>query len=714
MIELSRKVKTTASADIAYNILKNTARFPKFISGIEAIEMKEKTGKFSRNAWSINMQNTNVKWEEEEISDGINKRISFKRVAGDFDLLEGIKAVNKTKDGSEIYVSLKIDWTSNKAVSELLIRKKATLALRWMLRSIREHLDAESIILYEHSDKTNRTIISELIKYKNRSGKQIVGFLDYLKTDSVSTDFVIIPPGYGETKRDAITLSYYLASNGFNVIRYDATDHVGESQGDIFYTTLPKMKNDIIASIDYIQHRFKVEKIGIIASSLANRVALKAASEDVRISFLLGLVGIVNLRATLEAVYSQDLIGIVETCKDKSFDVAEVLGHEVSREFPSTAIKEKYHDLKSTKDDVKKLKCPFVFIVAEKDTWVRLEDVKLVFESSSYPDKELHIIQDTLHLIYENPKSTRSVLKQAVASCKKYMPKEECAEPQVIEPGIRQIATQNKIEKLRLRRLTEITKNGEKEFWQSYLNKYIVITKSKDFRDLLSLVELLLGTPKEAETILDAGCGNGHFGAWLLWTATARCKELNGMYVPAKHRQYIGVDFIQDVLDEAKKRHAEIQANMAKELSVKDSFIDMEYHCLDLEKTLPFNDNSFDKICCNLVISYLKNPFFSLKELFRVLKPGGRIVITSLKPHPDLSYIYKNFVSSANDEEEIKEARLLLSGAGKIKQRESEGHYCFFSERQFKGLFSRLKAVNVKDYRTFGDQVIVIAGEKPE
>ncbi|MFA5069336.1 MAG: methyltransferase domain-containing protein [Candidatus Omnitrophota bacterium] len=713
MIEHTRRIRTSINPDIAYDVLKNVSHFSQFISGVDSVEVKKNNEHNARNVWFINMQGNKVQWEEEERVDDKNRKISFKRIKGDFDILEGYKSVRSIKDGSEIVVSLKLDWSSNKLLDRGFISRKSSLALRWMLRAIREQLGAGSIVLYDHYDnKSGFTITSELVRYNNRLEKQIVAFVDRLKTNDRCSDFIIIPPGYGETKRDAITLSYYLVCNGFNVLRYDASDHVGESEGDIFYTTLPKMKDDILSSLDYLQKRFGCDKAGIVATSLAKRVALKAASEDTRISFLLGLVGIVNLRSTLEAVYNQDLIGIVESYKDKSFDVAEVLGYEVSREFPRTAIEGKYHDLQSTRDDIKRLKIPFVFIVAEKDTWVRLEDVKLVFESSANTKKELYIMKDTLHLIYENPKSVRSVLKQVVVSCGRYMLDKQIGDPDIVEPGLRQIAQQNKIEKMRLRRLTKISKESEKEFWKSYLNKYIVITKSKDFRDFLSLIELLLGAANDNEIILDAGCGNGHFGAWLLWTALARHKELGNKAGIIKRRRYVGIDFVEDVLAEARTRHIDIQGSVVNELKLKRPFMEFEYQCLDMEQRLPFPDNHFDKICCNLVLSYLKNSFFALSELVRVLKTSGRIVVTSLKPYPDLSHIYKSFVTEASNETEVKEARILLSGAGKIKQRESEGHYVFFSESRLKSMFSRLKVVDVKTYMTFANQALIITAEK--
>ncbi len=43
---------------------------------------------------------------------------------------------------------------------------------------------------------------------------------------------------------------------------------------------------------------------------------------------------------------------------------------------------------------------------------------------------------------------------------------------------------------------------------------------------------------------------------------------------------------------------------------------------------LPFEDNSLDSILSTQVLEHVKNPVLVLKEFFRVLKPGGKCLIT--------------------------------------------------------------------------------------
>ena len=47
----------------------------------------------------------------------------------------------------------------------------------------------------------------------------------------------------------------------------------------------------------------------------------------------------------------------------------------------------------------------------------------------------------------------------------------------------------------------------------------------------------------------------------------------------------------------------------------------------DIEKGLPFPDNEFDVVVCNYVLEQIKNFFFVMQEIHRVLKPHGIVKI---------------------------------------------------------------------------------------
>ena len=54
----------------------------------------------------------------------------------------------------------------------------------------------------------------------------------------------------------------------------------------------------------------------------------------------------------------------------------------------------------------------------------------------------------------------------------------------------------------------------------------------------------------------------------------------------------------------------------------------IEVASINIEReSLPFSDNSFDLIVVNQVMEHVKEIFWIISELRRVLKPGGRLII---------------------------------------------------------------------------------------
>jgi len=194
---------------------------------------------------------------------------------------------------------------------------------------------------------------------------RIVGYHDFARNNARNRRWMIVLPGYGETKTDVLSVSYFLAKNGFHTLRFDYSNHVGESDGDVFYTTLTKMKDDILSSIDFLYRRFQPSAVGAVGSSLASRVLLRAAKEDERIGLLLNLVSVVDLQKTLFAIYRED--HVEHTIQGFSNGIMDVLGFQVDADhFLQSAIRDRYENLTTTIDDVSRIKVPLVFFCSRK------------------------------------------------------------------------------------------------------------------------------------------------------------------------------------------------------------------------------------------------------------------------------------------------------------------------------------------------------------
>ena len=97
---------------------------------------------------------------------------------------------------------------------------------------------------------------------------------------------------------------------------------------------------------------------------------------------------------------------------------------------------------------------------------------------------------------------------------------------------------------------------------------------------------------------LDAACGTGRHAATL---------------VAAGHAT-VGVDRTEAMLDVARGKVP-----------------DAEFRTGDLT-SLPFGDDTFDVAVCALALTHLRDPEPAIRELGRVVRPGGRLVLTDAHP----------------------------------------------------------------------------------
>ncbi|MEQ9263691.1 MAG: class I SAM-dependent methyltransferase [Balneolaceae bacterium] len=143
-------------------------------------------------------------------------------------------------------------------------------------------------------------------------------------------------------------------------------------------------------------------------------------------------------------------------------------------------------------------------------------------------------------------------------------------------------------DKIASKYIDHVNKNNS---WNNMYERPYMLSEFDDFRD---------------KKVLDIGCGTGFYS----------------FYALKQQASVSSVDASQEMLDYVKEKDDSGSLNLFKS---------------DLADGLPFiEDNSQDYIICSLVIHYLENWDQLVKDFHRVLKPSGKVYISTHHPFGDV------------------------------------------------------------------------------
>jgi len=224
-------------------------------------------------------------------------------------------------------------------------------------------------------------------------------------------------------------------------------------------------------------------------------------------------------------------------------------------------------------------------------------------------------------------------------------------------------------------------------FWDLYSRFYDSIYHLMPYRQLLwdafQALDLQPGM-----RVLDAGCGTGNLELFIS-EKTHPSVEIHG------------IDFSPEMLARARRKCSHLDF--------------VSFSQCDLNQPLPYPDASFDRIVSVNVLYALERRDETMQELMRVLKPEGRIVLTSPTPEFSIKPLIIDHIRRVRNIWGLsrKVSRvvtsgwvLATSGLGSIvlnvfviNRRESAGRYSSLDRDGFEAFLERHRSTGLEDVR---------------
>jgi SAM-dependent methyltransferase len=216
---------------------------------------------------------------------------------------------------------------------------------------------------------------------------------------------------------------------------------------------------------------------------------------------------------------------------------------------------------------------------------------------------------------------------------------------------------------------------------------------------------------KSGFRIADLGAGTGEF-SFHLSQKRDRPKNI-GIHE---------IDYVPEALQRSALRHR--QAAGPNGLAIARIAANLD---LLPNSAIPVRSGEFDAVLASLVVSYLHDPSLFLREAFRILKPGGSIVLSTLRRDADISKLFvdglselrranqKEFFGDESDGDFDRLTRDFLNDASKILNFEEEGRFQFWDADEFSHFVLGAGFSHLRSEYSLGDppQAVVLSACRP-
>jgi PAS domain S-box-containing protein len=561
-------------------------------------------------------------------------------------------------------------------------------AERELNRVIRQHLRAQRS---GEAISVPAPVVSVPRECRNARGQAIAITDDHASqlTDP-NRPLIIVAPGYGQTAADYTALAYYLAEHHFRVLRYDPTNHLGNSEGELQQTTLRSMQHDLEKIIEFVRQTWPQAPVVVIASDLAARGALRTAAHNSPLDLLLLINPAIDVGALLKTVHGHDLIADYQFGLRRG--VCNLLGLNVNVDlFVGDLIAGRCADLESTLEDLRLVRSPLCIATSRADsTALPPTDLPHLFMTALGARTRLVNISSPVtdrHLDVHGapPAAFRQLLTQigSVLSVQPIPPKQEIA----AQPYV---ARQHRIEQEYTVLRHDGSQINREALCAAHLSQLPHLGNLHEYRKLLDDLYGLMSPLEPGAVLVDAGIGQSDLTRAALVNHTYRAGQASWTGRPAP--LMVGVGRSRERIGRARHSVLVLQRELATGFAGRLSAmppLTIGWIQADWMSALPFKNGAVSRMICNLSLPYVPSPLAALKEWHRVLHPEGTLIFTTFHPNTDLSAIYRRHLRQANQDEFSAQAQPVLHYFARLREGIRHGILHAFDEAHLAGLLGQ-------------------------
>lgn len=531
---------------------------------------------------------------------------------------------------------------------------------------------------------------AERVHFHDARGEKIACLVDRWGDPREATA-IVIPPAWGLTKETLMPLAKTLvetfaaAGEAVAVVRFDGIRKRGESSNDpeceapghenLNYTFRQGV-SDILSTSAWLDEdpATKPARKLLVSFSMASIESRKALATG-RPGEFAGWVSVVGSPdpQSLMRVISGGLDYLGGAERGVSFGKQDVQGLLLDIDRASRdAIEGGIAFLSDARDDFAKIAAPITWIHGRYDAWNELARIRGALSFGDTSHRRLieiptgHQLKTSFEALQTFGLVAQEALRIATG-----------VEGQPVAPHADTLRSALRSEKSRLvRKQIDL-----RSFWKDYLlgrDGHLgieLVTQTQAFRELMhqQIAKLEL---RQGQRLIDLGSGAGSAPLALL--------ELPGF--DAAEISVTEVDYVTAALRRTREHIGRIDSADKQRFG----FVAADLSLGAASPSVPLKDESADRVLASLLLNYLSHPQALLAEMYRVLRPGGRLVLSSLRPDADVSTICVSGVAElrtglgrevfgAVGERKMNESlRDFINDAGRLLDLEERGYFHFW------------------------------------